>query len=49
MLYLQIRFSVSYLVANSKFGVKFCDAIVDSYNNTIETHHHRTMKNLKDH
>jgi hypothetical protein len=41
--------SVDCIEGNSKYGVKFWGAIADSYNTTIETHHHRTAKNLKDH
>jgi hypothetical protein len=40
--------SVDCIEGNSKSGVKFWGAIADSYNNTTETHHHRTAKNLKD-
>jgi hypothetical protein len=41
--------SVYCIEGNSKSGVKFCGVITDSYNSTTEVHHHRTVKNLKDH
>jgi hypothetical protein len=40
---------VDCIEGNSKSGVKFCGAIADSYNSATKVHHHRTVKNLKDH
>jgi hypothetical protein len=42
-------YSVDCIEGNSKSGVKFWGVIADSYNNTIEAHHHHTAKNLKGH
>jgi hypothetical protein len=42
--------SVDCIEGNSKSKVKFWGVIADSYNNNnTEVHHHRTVKNLKDH
>jgi hypothetical protein len=41
--------SIDCMKGNSKSGVKFWGVIADSYNNITEAHHHRTVKNLKDH
>jgi hypothetical protein len=56
ILYLQINFSDSCLIGsvdcvegNTKPGAKFYGVITDIYNNTIDVHHQRTPKNLKDH
>jgi hypothetical protein len=40
--------SIDCIEGNFKSGVKFYGAIADSYNNTTEEQHHRTVKNLKD-
>jgi hypothetical protein len=39
---------VDCIEGNTKPGVKFCGAIADTYNSTIDMHHQRTPKNLKD-
>jgi hypothetical protein len=41
--------SIDCIEGNSKSGVKFWGAIIDSYNSTTEAHRHRAVKNLKDH
>jgi hypothetical protein len=42
-------YSLDFIEGNIKLGVKFYDVIADTYNNTTESHHQRTLKNLKDH
>jgi hypothetical protein len=41
--------SVNCIKGNSKSRVKFWGVIADSYNSTTKAHHHRAVKNLKDH